>query len=156
MSVMMQFWMSLSSSWPRLYQRTTPFWQTTQFQPYVFLLHIATTDERPDIVIWNNSIKEVWVIELTVCFETGFDKAHDRKTCRYLDLMEQVDSSPWNVSLVTLEVGSRGFLSLQSFNTIKQQLIECNKKQWESFLVEVTSRPPPVPALCFPTPHCHN
>ena len=37
-----------------------------QFQPYLFPPHIAHTDERPDMVVWNYNIREVWVIELTV------------------------------------------------------------------------------------------
>jgi len=45
-----------------------------QSQPYVFPPHIATTDQRPDIVVWSNTAQEVWVIELTVCFETGMKK----------------------------------------------------------------------------------
>ena len=39
-----------------------------RYQPYVFPLHIATTDQRPDIVVWSDTVQEVWVIELTVCF----------------------------------------------------------------------------------------
>ena len=30
-----------------------------------------------------------------------------------------------------------GFLSLPDFNMIKQQLLECSRKQWEAFLVNV-------------------
>ncbi|MDD9817776.1 MAG: hypothetical protein OXU61_06540 [Gammaproteobacteria bacterium] len=59
-----------------------------QSQPYVFPPHIATTDQRPDIVVWSNTAQEVWVIELTVCFETGYEEARIRKTDRYTDLME--------------------------------------------------------------------
>ena len=61
-----------------------------QFQPYLFPPHIAHTDERPDMVVWNDNTREVWVIELMVCFETGYEKAHMRKTTRYADLMEQI------------------------------------------------------------------
>lgn len=89
-------------------------------QPYAFPPHIATTDSHADIVIWNNNIKEVWVIELTVCYETGMDEGHNRKMTRYSDLMEVISASPWDGCLVTLEVGSRGFLSLPSFTTLKQ------------------------------------
>jgi len=46
-----------------------------QSQPYVFPPHIATTDQRPDIVVWSNTAQEVWVIELTVCFETGYERS---------------------------------------------------------------------------------
>ena len=59
-----------------------------QSQPYVFPPHIVTTDQRPDIVVWSNTAQGVWVIELTVCFETGYEEARIRKTDRYTDLME--------------------------------------------------------------------
>ena len=91
-------------------------------QSYVFPPHIATTDSRPDIVVWSNTIKEVWVIELTVCYETGVDEAHNRKMARYSDLMERISASSWDGCLVTLEVGSRGFLSLPRFTTLKPDL----------------------------------
>ena len=77
------------------------------------------------------------MIELTVCFETRYEDAHTLKTNRYTDLMRQIADSPVDGTLVTLEVGSRGFLSLTNFNTIKQQLLECSRKQWETFLVNV-------------------
>ena len=108
-----------------------------QFHPYVFPPHIATTDQRPDIVVWSSTTQEVWMIELTVCFETGYKDAHTLKTNRYADLMRQIADSSVDGTLVTLEVGSRGFLSLTNFNTMKQQLLECSRKQWETFLVNV-------------------
>ena len=108
-----------------------------QFQPYVFPPHIATTDQRPDIIVWSSTTQEVWVIELTVCFETRYEDAHTLKTNRYTDLMRQIADSPVDGTLVTLEVGSRGFLSLTNFNKMKQQLLECSRKQWETFLVNV-------------------
>ena len=48
------------------------------------------TDQRPGIVVWSNTTQEVWVIELTVCFETGYEEARTRKTDRNTDLMEQI------------------------------------------------------------------
>ena len=91
-----------------------------QSQPYIFPPHIATTDQRPDIVVWSNTAQEVWVIELTVCFETGYEEACIRKTDRYTDLMEQIAETSLDGTLVTFEVGSRGYLSLPSFHEIKQ------------------------------------
>ena len=98
-----------------------------QFQPYVFPPNIATTDQRPDIVVWSSTAQEVWVIELTVCFETRYEDAHTLKSNRYADLMGQIADSSVDGTLVTLEVGSRGFLSLPNFNMIKQQLLECSR-----------------------------
>ena len=77
------------------------------------------------------------MIELTVCFETRYEDAHTLKANRYADLMEQIADSPVDGTLVTLEVGSRGLLSLQSLNMMKQQLLECSRNQWEAFLVNV-------------------
>ena len=65
-----------------------------RFQPYVFPPSIAATDERPDIVMWSNQTKEVWIVELTVCFDTNCNEAHARKTERYADLMEKIATSP--------------------------------------------------------------
>ena len=109
-----------------------------RYQPYVFPLHIATTDQRPDIVVWSDTVQEVWVIELTVCFETRYEEAHNLKVNRYADLMEQIDDSTYSGSLVTLEVGSRGFLSLPSFTLLKQQLLICTRRQWEQALSNIT------------------
>ena len=35
--------------------------------PYLFPPHIARTDLRPDIVIWNDTTRSVLLLELTVC-----------------------------------------------------------------------------------------
>ena len=35
---------------------------------YTFPTHVCPTTERPDIVIWNEKTKTVYLIELTVCF----------------------------------------------------------------------------------------
>ena len=55
--------------------------------PYTFPPHIAS---RPDIVIWNDQDRTVVLLELTVCFETNFVKAYERKTIRYLELEEVI------------------------------------------------------------------
>ena len=60
------------------------------------------------------------------------------KTNRYADLMKQIADSSVDDTLVTLEVGSCGFLPLTNFHTMKQQLLECSRKQWEIFLVNVS------------------
>ena len=52
---------------------------------------------------------------------------------RYADLMKQIADSSVDGTLVTLEVGSHGFLSLPNFNMIKQQLLKCSRKQSEGF-----------------------
>ena len=77
------------------------------------------------------------MIKFTVCFETGYEEARTWKTNRYTDLIEQIAETSLDGTLDTLEVGSCGYLSLPSFHEIKQQLLECSKKQWEAFLINV-------------------
>ena len=55
---------------------------------YHFPRHIAATDLRPDIVMWSDAKKEVIFTELTVCYETNFGDAHERKMRKYLGLAE--------------------------------------------------------------------
>jgi len=64
-------------------------------QPYTFPPHIAATDQRPDLVVWNNEMKEVWVVELTICFENRFEKASSLKAAlSTFDLPAHVVSYP--------------------------------------------------------------
>ena len=41
--------------------------------------HIAITASRPDLVIINNADTTIWLLELTVSFQSNFDAAHTRK-----------------------------------------------------------------------------
>ena len=67
------------------------------------------------------------MIKLTVCFETRYEGVHTLKSNRYADFMGQIADSSVDGTLVMLEVGSCGFLSLPNFNIIKQQLLECSE-----------------------------
>ena len=57
---------------------------------YHFPFHITSTDLRPDIVLWSDSQQTLNIIELIVCYETGFEEAADQKTRWYADLVEEV------------------------------------------------------------------
>lgn len=105
--------------------------------PFIFPPHIATTDLRPDLVVWSNTRQEVILFELTVCFESNFDNAQQRKREKYLDLMETIQRTHFRAQLVPLQVGSRGFLDLRGFEVI-QNLCTCQKKEWKKFLVDVS------------------
>ena len=59
---------------------------------YQFPYHIVPTDLRPDIVWWDSSSRSVCLAELTVCFETNFTDAAERKTAKYTDLVPQARS----------------------------------------------------------------
>ena len=72
--------------------------------PYVFPSHIAMTDLRPDIIVWNDNTRSVSLLELTVCHESNFVEAHQRKVTRYLDLEEEIRRSHFRVKTMPIQV----------------------------------------------------
>ena len=93
-----------------------------QDQPYVFPSALAHTDLRPDLVVFCEEDKQAIIIELTVCLEAAFQSAKDRKEAKYLELLEEVESNSYNADLITLEVGSRGFVHSGGFMELKESL----------------------------------
>jgi len=53
-------------------------------QRLIFPPEIATTNLRPDIVLWSGSARVVQLIELTVPWEDAVDEAYERKNCNML------------------------------------------------------------------------
>ena len=70
---------------------------------YHFPLHIAPTDLRPDIVWWDDSHKQLWLAELTFCFETSFEEARERKEAKYSELVSATEQAGYNTTLITLK-----------------------------------------------------
>ena len=94
-------------------------------QPYSFPQQVACTDSRPDIVVWDRSA--ITIIELTVPFELCVDSAVARKTKRYSELLGTYRDAGYKANLLTLEVGSRGFIHTDSFN--KLPVFSCHQSQ---------------------------
>ena len=91
---------------------------TADLTNYCFPHHITSTDLRPDMVCWDDTQKKVWFIELTVCFETGFLAAADRKEEKYLDLATSAQNAGYTTEIITVEVGSRGLPHPTGFTKI--------------------------------------
>ena len=89
---------------------------------YTFPLHIVSTDLRPDLVWWNEAHKSLNLTELTVCFETNFEEAAQRKSAKYMDLLEQARAKGYKAQLITLQVGSRGVPHLPGFEMLCKTL----------------------------------
>ena len=87
-------------------------------QPYSFPQHIVCTDSRLDIVVWDRSA--ITIIELTVPFKLCVDSAVARKTERYAELLGTCRDAGYKANLLTLEVGSRGFVNIYSFDKLYQ------------------------------------
>ncbi|XP_051274648.1 potassium voltage-gated channel subfamily H member 4-like [Dicentrarchus labrax] len=54
-------------------------------QKLCFLTEIASTNLRPDLVLWSASLKHVYIIELTVPWESAVEEAYERATTTRLD-----------------------------------------------------------------------
>jgi len=104
---------------------------------YIFPSTLATTDLRPDIVIYSVMRREATIVELTVPFETNFGKAQERKQSKYAELMEEVKCNGYAVDLITVEVGSRGFVCPEGFAHLKDTLL-LTRKQIKKLMVSVS------------------
>ena len=103
---------------------------------YQYPSHIGTTDLRPDIVLWKDTPKEVTILELTICFETSYEAAAQRKVTKYLELKEALNKG-YKANVVTLEVGSRGFISIKGFKSLSKALVAVTKRDFRHFLITV-------------------
>ena len=87
-------------------------------QPYCFPVSFACTDSQPDLVIWSKDLASIHLVELTVPFETTMEDAVTRKRARYSELLQECSRTAKVAKLITIEVGSRGFLNLESFRDL--------------------------------------
>ena len=101
-------------------------------QCYSFPQDVATTDCRPDMVVWSD--QSITLNELTIPFESGMEAAALRKKEKYADLLARCAASNRDSKLVTLEVGSRGFLNTSSFDHLYRCLR--SSKQQERRVME--------------------
>ena len=100
-----------------------PQFQSTADLPdqiYSFPMDIAPTEYRPDIVVWDNK-DAMFLIELTVPFETNLEEARERKQAKYADLLKECRWKS-NASLITVQVGARGYLDQESLHNLYQML----------------------------------
>ena len=100
---------------------------TSDLSDYHFPHHIIPTTQRPDVVWWDDSKKKLCLIELTVCFETSFNDARERKMVRYEELHQQAQKEGYCTTLITLEVGSRGTIHNWGFSALQNELHLPNK-----------------------------
>jgi hypothetical protein len=87
--------------------------------PFPFTLSPQTYDY---LVRWNEAHKSLILAELTVCFETNFEEAAQRKSAKYVYLVEQAQARGYKAELITLQVGSRGVPDLPGFQKLSQSL----------------------------------
>ena len=99
---------------------------------YHYPQQIGVTDLCPDVVFWQDEPKEVTLVEFTVCFETGFKAAKERKSQKYIELLEEAERKGYKGNIRTIEVGSRGILNIEGLESLKS-LLKVGK-EWKKFL----------------------
>ena len=97
------------------------------YDGYNFPTHIIPMDLRPDVLWWDPGDRSMCLAEVTVCFESNFSDAAQRKTAKYMDLLHQVRDRGYKAQLLTLEVGSRGVPHLNSFKKLAHILSMSSK-----------------------------
>jgi len=90
---------------------------------------IGTTNLRADLLLWSDEVREINLIKLTVCFETAFDKAIQRKTNRYIDLRYEATQNGYQANILPIEVGSRGMAHVQGCDNFAKKLNEVGRKE---------------------------
>ena len=70
---------------------------------------ILSSKQRPDGVVWSEQSRRIILIELTVPWEENMEAATKRKQSRYASISDMLRKRGWMVTLLTVEVGSRGF-----------------------------------------------
>jgi hypothetical protein len=87
--------------------------------PYTFPLTAAVTARRPDIAVWSESTKQLVLLELTVPNETRVVQSMQLKQTRYKELVDEC-SRTFATTLLTAEVGTRGFVASRTQQALQQ------------------------------------
>ena len=85
-----------------------------------FPVHILATSERPDIVIYSDSLKIVILIELTCPAEENFESSRTYKLDRYGNLVSLVELNGWKCHHFPVEVGARGYYARSLFGCLRK------------------------------------
>ena len=86
----------------------------------VFPPEIAMTTLRPDLVLWSNTCKLVYIIELTVPWEDAVEEAYERKKLRYSNLAAEAEDRGWKARVRPVEVGCRGFVASSTAKLLRE------------------------------------
>ena len=90
---------------------------------------IVQTSSRPDIVIVDNRNRTVWMLELTVSFESNFEAANRRKKERHSSLAADIEDENFQCNNLPFEIGSRGHISSDNKSTLVLMHQLCQPKE---------------------------
>ena len=103
---------------------------------YNYLLRNFSSLLRPDICIFDHDKKKLLLLELTIPFDEYMAEAEVRKREKYRDLLTDIKVQGFDVTLTTVEVGSRGVIS-DSLLSFLQECTSIRKKQSLSLIEDV-------------------
>ena len=104
---------------------------------YNFPTHIVPTSLRPDLVLWSDTRKLLYLIELTICFEIGFQEAVRRKASRYSELASEACLSGYRAAVIPVQVESRGVLDEASIDKFRTCLRNIPQRIWKDFKIHL-------------------
>ena len=84
-------------------------------------IYIVPTDLRTDL-LWEDDARILYVVELTVCYETNFGEAAERIIAKYINLVNQERERDYRVTLIPLQVGSQGVQDYDGFCCLAKSL----------------------------------
>ena len=80
------------------------------------------TNLRPDLCLYRERDKKLLLFELTIPFELGIERAHKYKADKYASLITDIQNNGYEVQLLAVEIGSRGFISQDNAQRLKSFL----------------------------------
>ena len=63
-----------------------------------------------DIVWWSDNRKKLWLLEITISYESLVADSPQRKKAKYYELVQAGRAERYHFQLITVEVGSRSML----------------------------------------------
>jgi hypothetical protein len=87
--------------------------------PYTFPLPGVTT-LLPDLVLVSDATKQIVIVELTCPNEACMEDARERKRAKYSDKLVPACEATHKTTLLTIEVGNRGFLSVSTQRALQR------------------------------------
>ena len=80
---------------------------------------ILVTAQRPDFVCIYRPYSPICILELTICFETNLDAAHESKFNGYASLTSDLKTKGYKVNYFAVEIGSRGYVNTDNQSRLK-------------------------------------
>ena len=90
---------------------------------------VQRTGLKPDIVLWSETDAKIFLIELTVPYESRIETQHQFKLAKYEDLSKQLQGEGYSSKIMPVEVGARGFVAASTFKLLGQLGIKGQKRK---------------------------